>query len=145
MRLYRCLNIEQSKLPQNRHSPSLRLRFQKELISVLSEARRVNGLAFSFAQAYQTGNKVRERLSLDMMHLIGKMSMCLPAERTSLLEYPVILSNCMELLSVFTGMERENINRGTEWLFLSIGRRLERAIFITRQLRKIAKPFKEID
>ena len=145
MRLYHCLKIEQSKLTKNRHSPSLPLRFQKELISVLCDPRRVNGLAFSFAQAYQTGSKVRERLSLDMMHLIGKMNACLPAERTSLLEYPVILSSCVELLSAFSGMERENINRGTGWLFLSIGRRLERAVFITRQLREIAKPFKEID
>jgi uncharacterized alpha-E superfamily protein len=51
----------------------------------------------------------------------------------------------MELISAFSGMERENISRGTGWLFLSIGRRLERALFITRQLRQIARPFKEID
>lgn len=121
------------------------IRFQKELISVLSDPERTEGLAFSLAKAYRTGSKVRERLSLDMMHLMGKMNECLPAGRTSLLEYPAILSNCMELLSAFSGMERENVNRGTGWLFLSIGRRLERALFITRQLREIARPFKEID
>jgi uncharacterized alpha-E superfamily protein len=42
-------------------------------------------------------------------------------------------------------MERENINRGVGWLFLSIGRRLERAIYLTRQLREITKPLAEQD
>jgi hypothetical protein len=51
----------------------------------------------------------------------------------------------LELLSAFSGMERENINRGVGWLFLSIGRRLERAIYLTRQLREITKPLAEQD
>jgi uncharacterized alpha-E superfamily protein len=42
-------------------------------------------------------------------------------------------------------MERENINRGLGWLFLSIGRRLERAIYLTRQLREITTPLHERD
>jgi uncharacterized alpha-E superfamily protein len=37
-------------------------------------------------------------------------------------------------------MERENINRGAGWLFMSFGRRLERAIYLTRELRVITKP-----
>jgi uncharacterized alpha-E superfamily protein len=37
-------------------------------------------------------------------------------------------------------MERENLIRGTGWLFMSLGRRLERAIYLTRQLRVITKP-----
>jgi len=51
-----------------------------------------------------------------------------------------MLSDCLEMLSAFSGMERENINRGLGWLFLSLGRRLERAIYLTRQLREIARP-----
>jgi uncharacterized alpha-E superfamily protein len=42
-------------------------------------------------------------------------------------------------------MERENINRGLGWLFMSIGRRLERAIYLTRQLREITTPLGEQD
>jgi uncharacterized alpha-E superfamily protein len=37
-------------------------------------------------------------------------------------------------------MERENLIRGSGWLFMSLGRRLERAIYVTRQLRVITKP-----
>jgi uncharacterized alpha-E superfamily protein len=56
-----------------------------------------------------------------------------------------MLTACLELLSAFSGMERENINRGSGWLFMSIGRRLERAIYLTRQLREIASPLAEQD
>jgi uncharacterized alpha-E superfamily protein len=56
-----------------------------------------------------------------------------------------MLTACLELLSAFSGMERENINRGSGWLFMSIGRRLERAIYLTRQLREITTPLAEQD
>ena len=42
-------------------------------------------------------------------------------------------------------MERENIIRGSGWLFMSIGRRLERAIYLARQLREITMPLSEQD
>ena len=42
-------------------------------------------------------------------------------------------------------MERENINRGLGWMFMSIGRRLERAIYLTRLLRQITLPLGEQD
>jgi uncharacterized alpha-E superfamily protein len=56
-----------------------------------------------------------------------------------------MLTCCLELLSAFSGMERENINRGLGWLFLSLGRRLERAIYLTRQLREMTAPLHEQD
>jgi uncharacterized alpha-E superfamily protein len=40
-------------------------------------------------------------------------------------------------------MERENLIRGSGWLFMSLGRRLERAIYLTRQLRVITQPLRE--
>jgi uncharacterized alpha-E superfamily protein len=52
-------------------------------------------------------------------------------------EYSAVLSGCLELLSAFSGMERENITRGPGWLFMSLGRRLERAMYSVRQLREL--------
>ena len=73
-----------------------------------------------------------------MMFLIGQLRDSIQIEDESeFLEYPAMLTKCLELLSAFSGMERENINRGLGWLFMSIGRRLERAIYLTRQLREI--------
>ena len=62
-----------------------------------------------------------------------------------LYEYSAMLTACLELLSAFSGMERENVNRGSGWLFMSIGRRLERAIFQARQLREVTTPLAEQD
>ena len=81
-----------------------------------------------------------------MMFLIGQLRDSIETERdTQFLEYPAMLTACLELLSAFSGMERENINRGLGWLFMSIGRRLERAIYLTRQLREITTPLAEQD
>ena len=52
-------------------------------------------------------------------------------------EYSAVLGGCLELLSAFSGMERENITRGPGWLFMSLGRRLERAMYSVRQLREL--------
>jgi uncharacterized alpha-E superfamily protein len=81
-----------------------------------------------------------------MMILIGQLRDSIPVDRDiPILEYPAMLTLCLERLSAFSGMERENINRGLGWLFMSIGRRLERAIYLTRQLREITRPLPEQD
>ena len=54
-----------------------------------------------------------------------------------------LLDSCLELLSAFAGMERENITRGPGWTFISLGRRLERAIYTARQMRELATPLDE--
>jgi uncharacterized alpha-E superfamily protein len=111
---------------------------------MISDAKRTDSLASILSEVSRVGNSVRERLSADMMILIGQLRTSLETERdTQMPEYPAILTRCLELLSAFSGMERENINRGLGWLFLSIGRRLERAIYLTRLLRQITHPLVE--
>jgi uncharacterized alpha-E superfamily protein len=76
-----------------------------------------------------------------MMLLLSQLRSSVRAQKgTFLTSYTVMLTKCLELLSAFSGMERENINRGSGWLFLSLGRRLERAIYLTRELRHVTKP-----
>jgi len=81
-----------------------------------------------------------------MMILIAQLRTSVEAPPdTQILEYPALLTLSLEFLSAFSGMERENINRGIGWLFMSIGRRLERAIYLTRMLRQITLPLGEKD
>jgi len=146
VRLHSCLESRQSKLPKGRKKrPSLR-EFERELISITSSVERNDSLASTLLEVYRVGNSVRERLSADMTFLIGRLRDCVEVEKdTAFLEYSEMLTVCLELLSAFSGMERENINRGLGWLFMSIGRRLERAIYLTRQLREITTPLAEED
>jgi uncharacterized circularly permuted ATP-grasp superfamily protein/uncharacterized alpha-E superfamily protein len=145
VRLYSSLELGSSKIPKDRNARTLPMRFQQELLSVLSDPARIDGVPFSIEHAFKAGNRVRERLSIDMVHLLNKLRACLPEKPQTLDDYPLILSNCMELLASFAGLERENIHRGPGWHFLSIGRRLERALSLCRQLRQMAQPFREPD
>jgi uncharacterized alpha-E superfamily protein len=102
---------------------------------------RSDSLPCTLSEVGRVGGNVRERLSADMMLLIGQMRTAMESEGPAALpQYSVMLTECLELLSAFSGMERENLIRGSGWLFMSLGRRLERAIYITRQLRVITKP-----
>jgi uncharacterized alpha-E superfamily protein len=145
-RLHSCLESRQSKFPKTKSKRPTSLEFEQELIAIVTDPKRPGSLASTFAEVSRVGGTVRERLSVDMTFLIAQLRDTVETGRdTQFLEYPAMLTIWLELLSAFSGMERENINRGVGWLFLSIGRRLERAIYLTRQLREITKPLAEQD
>ena len=138
MRLHHCLGTRESKLP--RRKPASFAGLEKEMLSLLSDAKRFESLPSILHEVSRIGGNVRERLSADTMLLIGKLRTVMhAAPATPIQDYPVMLTACLELLSAFSGIERENINRGAGWLFLSIGRRLERSVYLTRQLRAITR------
>jgi len=146
IRLHRCLQSRHSKLPKAKRRRATSVELEREITSLLTDASRPDGLACTLAEVYRTGGTIRERLSADMMFLIGQLRDSIQiGHDTPFLEYPRMLTDCLELLSAFSGMERENINRGLGWLFMTIGRRLERAIYLTRQLREITTPLTEQD
>jgi uncharacterized alpha-E superfamily protein len=146
VRLHKCLEARQSKLPKAKNRRPTALEFEQELISMVTDPKRPESLASTLAEVSRVGGTVRERLSADMTFLLGQLRDTAEAAKdTQFLVYPAMLTLWLELLSAFSGMERENINRGVGWLFLSMGRRLERAIFMTRQLREITRPLAEQD
>jgi len=146
IRLHSCLESRHSKLRKTKRKPTTSLELEQELVSLISDTRRPGSLASTLSEVSRVGGSVRERLSSDMMFLIGQLRDSIRSEPGApFLEYPAMLTGCLELLSAFSGMERENINRGLGWLFMSIGRRLERAIHLTRQLREITTPLSERD
>jgi uncharacterized circularly permuted ATP-grasp superfamily protein/uncharacterized alpha-E superfamily protein len=145
-RLHGCLDSRFSKLPKAKKARATAAEFEKEITSLLVDTRRSDSLICTLAEISRIGGNVRERLSADMMFLIGRLRDSMQAEAClHLFEYPATLTACLELLSAFSGMERENINRGLGWTFMSLGRRLERAMYLARQLREITTPLGERD
>jgi uncharacterized alpha-E superfamily protein len=135
-RLHACFDPRHSTLPKDR--PPTAADLETELISLLSDLDRPSSLASTLAEVQRVGGNVRERLSAEMSRLIVALGESAQTENYMLfVEYTAVLGGCLELLSAFSGMERENITRGPGWLFLSIGRRLERAMFSVRQLREM--------
>ncbi len=135
-RLHGCFDSPYSTLPKDR--PPVAHDLEDELISLISNADRPDSLASTLAQVQRVGGSVRERLSVDMSRLIVALGESGHTDEYMLfVEYSAVLGGCLELLSAFSGMERENITRGPGWLFMSLGRRLERAIYSVRQLREL--------
>ena len=146
LRLHGCLESRHSKLPKAKHRRPTSIELEQEISSLLTDAKRPDSLVCTLAEVSRIGGTIRERLSSDMIYLLGQLRDCTQmGNGTRFLEFPAMLTDCLELLSAFSGMERENINRGLGWLFMTIGRRLERAIYLTRQLREITPPLTEQD
>ncbi len=144
VRLHACLDSHHTLLPKKRRPNPREL--EAEIISMMSDAKRPDSLAATLAEVHRLGGVARERLSVDMTRLIGALADSANIEEYMLfVEYSAVLNGCLELLSAFSGMERENITRGPGWLFMSLGRRLERAMQSTRQLREITTPLTDRD
>ena len=139
LRLHACLASRTGKLPKRK--PPTYAALEKEMLSLLTDHTRWDSLPATLRQVARVGGNVRERLSADMMLLINQLRDAMEGEPgAQLWDLSAKLTSCLELLSAFSGMERENINRGSGWLFMSTGRRLERAVYLTRELREITKP-----
>jgi uncharacterized circularly permuted ATP-grasp superfamily protein/uncharacterized alpha-E superfamily protein len=142
LRLHSCLDSRHNKLPKRR--PASNNELELELISLMTDAKRPDSLAATLDEVHRVGGSVRERLSADVTRLISQLKDCVQVQEYMLfVEYSAVLTGCLELLSAFSGMERENITRGPGWLFMSLGRRLERAMYSLRQVREITKPLAE--
>jgi uncharacterized alpha-E superfamily protein len=110
----------------------------------MSNAERPDSLASTLAQVQRVGGNLRERLSVDVSRLVVALAEAGHTEEYMLfVEYSAVLGGCLELLSALSGMERENITRGPGWLFMSLGRRLERAMYVVRQLRELTAQIDE--
>jgi uncharacterized circularly permuted ATP-grasp superfamily protein/uncharacterized alpha-E superfamily protein len=139
--LVSCLGSRSAKRAKGRRGHPSFQTLRKEVLALMTDRKRTDGLPATLNEVSRIGESVRERLSGDMTLLLGQMRGSIrPQKGTFLTSYAAMLTKCLELLSAFSGMERENVIRGSGWLFLSIGRRLERAIYQTRELRQITKP-----
>lgn len=139
LRLHGCLGSRNSKLPK-RKRPTFPM-LEKEMLSLLSDPKRWDSLPATLREVARTGGNVRERLSADMTLLINQLRDSMQLDpKAKLSDASARLTGGLELLSTFSGMERENLIRGSGWHFLSLGRRMERAITLTRALREITRP-----
>ena len=141
-RLHHCLGSPHSTLPKDRTASAREL--EDELVSLMTGVERPDGLASVLAEVHRVGGNVRERLSSDMSRLVVALPEPASTDNYMLfVEYSAVLNGCLEMLSAFSGMERENITRGPGWRFLSLGRRLERAMYLVRQLRDLTSGLDE--
>jgi len=135
-RLHSCFDSQHSILPKDR--PATARDLEDELVSLMSNPKRPDSLASTLSEVQRVGGNLRERLSGDMSRLVVALAESGRIEEYMLfVEYSAVLNGCLELLAAFSGMVRENITRGPGWVFMNLGRRVERAMYSVRQLREM--------
>jgi uncharacterized circularly permuted ATP-grasp superfamily protein/uncharacterized alpha-E superfamily protein len=105
--------------------------FQLGLATVASEKR---GLAIVLDAIQRLTGTLRDRFSADMTAAVGPlMSQVrhrLLSARGNLDPLLAALDDVVRFVATLSGLAQENMTRGTGWLFLDLGRRIERAQFV---------------
>jgi uncharacterized circularly permuted ATP-grasp superfamily protein/uncharacterized alpha-E superfamily protein len=114
---------------------------ESELISVALDEQRSGSIASLLRNVVRTGYSVRDLWSADIWRVMEDMDERLAQPQqlgeNALWKLQEILDSQITTLSAFSGLSMENIARGNGWLFLDIGRRLERAMLIISMLRSV--------
>ena len=105
--------------------------FQQGLATAASERR---GLQIVFDSIQRLTGTLRDRFSADMIATVGPMMSVvrerLSAARGNLDPLLAALDDVVRFVATLSGLAQENMTRGTGWLFLDLGRRLERSQFL---------------
>ncbi len=114
---------------------------ESELISVALDEQRSGSIANLLRNVVRTGYSVRDLWSSDIWRVMDDMDDHLAQPQqlgtNPLWQLQELLDQQITTLSAFSGLSMENMTRGEAWLFLDIGRRLERAMLTISLLRSI--------
>jgi len=105
--------------------------FQQGLATIASEKR---GLPTMLDSIQRLTGSLRDRFSSDMNAAVGPLLIGVRQKlfvaRGNLDPLLAALDDIVRFVSTLSGLAQENMTRGTGWLFLDLGRRLERAQFV---------------
>jgi uncharacterized circularly permuted ATP-grasp superfamily protein/uncharacterized alpha-E superfamily protein len=112
---------------------------ETELLAVISNGAKNGSLVQTLNALLRSARSVRDRLSSDTWRIINVIDKELHSLRAirpdNLVDALDELDSVVTALTAFSGLTLENMNRGRSWRFLDTGRRLERALQITRLLQ----------
>jgi uncharacterized circularly permuted ATP-grasp superfamily protein/uncharacterized alpha-E superfamily protein len=118
-----------------------------ELRGLLYDQRSLDGLQRLLSRVRQTAWSARDRLSLDTWRTIQKFTERSDAKKAEQLFDPAEASHYLDSLirsaAAFSGLSAEDMTRGPNWLFVDLGRRIERGsqlAWIVRQTAISADP-----
>jgi uncharacterized circularly permuted ATP-grasp superfamily protein/uncharacterized alpha-E superfamily protein len=138
--------MQASRLPPTPEQPTapggpLPRDFELALIAGLFDARTHRSLAFNVEQAVRVAGAVRDRLSSDNWRVLNQISQAF-TRRTS---RPTTLAEALELIDhaiislvAVGGLEMAHMTRDDGWRLLSLGRHLERLLYVTTTVGEVA-------
>lgn len=111
----------------------------RELISLLQDANRTGTLAHSLKLWQWSASSVSDRLASEQLRVFSRLdelqgtlqALSLPsnlcADKEALNNVVEVLDELLLVTSASIGLEHENVTHGDIWLFMMLGRRIERA------------------
>ncbi|MFN6105803.1 MAG: alpha-E domain-containing protein, partial [Planctomycetaceae bacterium] len=110
---------------------------REELWSFLSDFNRPGSLAETLDSARRTASVVRDRVAIDAWRILNQMELgdVRNEGATDPARLLMRLNQLLILCSAFSGLAAESMTRGPGWLFLDMGRRIERGLHTLRVIR----------
>jgi uncharacterized alpha-E superfamily protein len=135
--LLTALEVPLKALTVSPHSRFFAVR--RELLRLLSDAEQAGSLANIFMSMLRNGRAVRDHLGDDSWRLLNRLRRGIQEVPDNLTarEARELLAGHLTLLAAFSGLNNETIPHHYGWLFLDIGRQLERVLF-TLELLQLA-------
>jgi len=125
-------------------SKSATVLLRGKLAEFLLDRMRSDGIANAIDGILRNAQNIRDRLSFDSWQIISRLdySVLVPwaTPRNTIGDTLLILNQIIGLLSAFSGLASESMTRGPGWLFLDLGRRIERAHCLLRLLDRTLVP-----
>jgi uncharacterized alpha-E superfamily protein len=112
---------------------------QRRLSDMVFDARHVSSIGWNLKQVRRLSWEVKERLSPDTWRVLQQLESAVPAPPANhdrrFVAALAALDDIVIMLAAFAGLLAENPTRGYGWRFLSLGRRMERALQMLELLK----------
>ncbi|CAK0767606.1 hypothetical protein CCP2SC5_410028 [Azospirillaceae bacterium] len=141
MKLMTWLNLIPGDLANSLETASVKVTHSRTMRNALLTAAfdpdHPNSLRANVQYLYRAAYSVRDRLSLDSWRVISHIDRqsAPPEGRIDAATLILRLDNLTTSFAAMVGLEQESMTRGPGWLFLDLGRRLERALHLVSLLR----------
>ncbi|SLM32407.1 hypothetical protein MTBBW1_710007 [Desulfamplus magnetovallimortis] len=104
---------------------------ETEILDSMFSTQRAGSIKTSLQNVQRVAASVRDRLSNDSWHILGRMENDLtqfsPHRHNQISEAQELVNEMILTISAFAGLALESMTRGMGWRFMDMGRRLERA------------------
>ncbi len=113
---------------------------EQSLIAGLFDREGCRSLAFNVEQMVRVAGTVRDRLSSDNWRVLNQLFLSLRTRlrRDGLADVLELLDRTVVALVAVGGLEMAHMTRDDGWRFLSLGRHLERALYVTTSVAAVA-------
>ncbi len=105
-----------------------------EILASLFNTTLSDGIRSSLSHVKQVAATVRDRLSNDSWHILGRLenelTLFAGLRHNQTSEIQELLNEMILTMSAFAGLAQESMTRGMGWRFMDMGRRIERAKFM---------------